>query len=564
MADTAKDTIYIDVDEDITGIIDKVRGSSEKIVALVLPKRATVLQSIVNMKLLKRTSDDEHKQVVLITSENNLLPMAGAVGLYVAKTLQSKPHVPEPPATPDGMEEIVHEPEESEEKEDKPVDKTKSLAVLSGLGLAAAADGEETIEVDNDVDDPPAGGKSKSKKNKKLKVPNFESFRMKLFLIGGAILALIIIWVLATKILPKSKLTITTDSSALSTSVSFTADTAAKNVDEANQILPATQKTFTKTDSEKVDASGQKDKGTKAAGQVSMKLTDCTKSQVTVPAGTIVSANSLNFVTQGDANMSSVVIGNQCKNSDYPTFSTATVNVVAQSAGDKYNLAATGYTVNGFSNVSGSGSAMSGGTSNVVKVVAQSDVDGAKQKMLDRNNDPARAELNKQMQADKLYPINDTFSVGTPAVTTAPNVGDEASSVTVNMTVSYTMLGVKQDDLKKIVENEIKKHIDASKQSILNNGIGNATTTIAEKKSDTVVKVALQTNAEAGAQLDANAIKKAVAGKKRGDTQNIIQARPGIKDVKIDYSPFWVGATPSRTSRITVIFKQPNGNTSTQ
>jgi len=98
----------------------------------------------------------------------------------------------------------------------------------------------------------------------------------------------------------------------------------------------------------------------------------------------------------------------------------------------------------------------------------------------------------------------------------------------------------------------------------LNNGIANAQTSVTSKTSDTNVKVSFQTSAEAGAQLDVNAIKKAVAGKKRGDTQTIIEARPGIKEVKIDYSPFWVGATPSRTSRITVIFLQPNGQPSKQ
>ena len=54
----AKDVIYIDVDDEITTIIDKVRSSQSKILALVLPKRATTLQSIVNMKLLKRSADE--------------------------------------------------------------------------------------------------------------------------------------------------------------------------------------------------------------------------------------------------------------------------------------------------------------------------------------------------------------------------------------------------------------------------------------------------------------------------------------------------------------------------
>ena len=99
MATTAKDTIYIDIDDEITSIIDKVQASKHKIVALVLPKRATTLQSIVNMRLLKRTGEETEKHIVLITSEASLLPLAGIVGMYVAKTLQTKPAIPAAPAS---------------------------------------------------------------------------------------------------------------------------------------------------------------------------------------------------------------------------------------------------------------------------------------------------------------------------------------------------------------------------------------------------------------------------------------------------------------------------------
>jgi hypothetical protein len=97
VAEPSKDNIYVDVDDEITAIIDKVRASQAKIVALVLPKRASVLQSVVNMKLLKRSADDAGKKLVLITSEQGLLPLAGSVGVFVASSLQSRPEVPEAP-----------------------------------------------------------------------------------------------------------------------------------------------------------------------------------------------------------------------------------------------------------------------------------------------------------------------------------------------------------------------------------------------------------------------------------------------------------------------------------
>src|SRR4051794_40738177 len=89
-----KETIYIDVEDEITAIIDKVEASKSKIVVLMLPKRATTLQSVVNMRLMKRAADTAKKNLVLVTSESALLPLAGAAGLHVAKDLKSAPEVP--------------------------------------------------------------------------------------------------------------------------------------------------------------------------------------------------------------------------------------------------------------------------------------------------------------------------------------------------------------------------------------------------------------------------------------------------------------------------------------
>ena len=63
-----KDVIYIDTEDDITSIIEKVKASSEKIIALVPPKRVGVLQSAVNLKLLQKSAEADDKRIVLITT----------------------------------------------------------------------------------------------------------------------------------------------------------------------------------------------------------------------------------------------------------------------------------------------------------------------------------------------------------------------------------------------------------------------------------------------------------------------------------------------------------------
>src|SRR6266496_584582 len=88
-----KDVIYIDIEDDITSIIEKIKKADAKIVALVPPKRVGSLQSVVNLKLLVRAADASDHRVVLITSDKALTNLAAGISIPVAKNLQSKPEV---------------------------------------------------------------------------------------------------------------------------------------------------------------------------------------------------------------------------------------------------------------------------------------------------------------------------------------------------------------------------------------------------------------------------------------------------------------------------------------
>lgn len=558
MSEATKDTIYIDIDDEITGIIDKVRGSKHKIVALVLPKRATTLQSIVNMKLLKRTATDSKKNLVLITSETSLLPLAGAVGLHVAKNLQTKPAIPAVPTAPDEIETIA-EAEEPLEAPDTAVDATKPVGELAGLPSVAA---EEVIQIDNTNDGSEkvvgAAAAKTAKKNKKLKVPNFEKFRLRLVLAGLALIALITGWYTLFYVLPKAKVTIQTDNTSITSTLSVTLDTAAETLDEAGLIVPAEYKEFKKTTTEKVAATGQKDVGTKASGTVT--IINCTDNPIKISAGTGVSSGSLTYILQSSVSMDAgdFTSGGQCKsNGDHVDSAAA----IAQNNGDQYNIPGRTLTIAGVSgDVRATTDGMSGGTSKKVTIVSGQDVETAKQKLTSQDTTEASEELEKQFEAENLYGITETVVAGTPTITASPAIDQEGSEVTVTAVTTYTMFGAMRDDLKKLVENDAKKQIDTAKQKLLSDGIDEAVFSSQSQNGKVSAKIQLQTTVAAGAEINPDDIKQYVAGKKRGEAENYIKDRPGVKDVTISYSPFYVLSTPKKTSQISVVIEQINGN----
>lgn len=584
MSDAGKDTIYIDVDDEITSIIDKVVSSKHKIVALVLPKRAAVLQSIVNMKLLKRSGDAHKKNLVLITSEAGLMPLAGAVKLHVAKTLQSKPAIPSAPKIPsddlalndddnDGdedesdLDEVAQE-DDAEAEEPKEVDKAKSVGELAGAAAVGAklADDDEPIELDNDEEVPVAASKTgaapkdkkKSKSDKKPKIPNFNKFRKRTLLIGAGIVALIIVWLLGIFVLPKATVIIKTDNVSVNTELTFTASTSAEELDLEKNVIPAVKKEVKKTDAEKVPATGKKNVGEKATGTVTIKLANCAQNSASIPAGTGVSTAGVTFITQDNVDLKSFYPVFSCKNDSFPDYTSRTVKVVAQTPGDQYNISG-GRTFNvaGFPDASGvDSSAMSGGTSKEITVVSDQDVESAKSKLTDKSKNTASEELQKQLKDEDLFPIVDTLAGTPPAVTASPSVGAEASEVTVTSIVTYSMLGVKRDDLKKLVVNSAKDQIDSSKQSIGDDGLDKAVFKLGDKPLATDQKINVQTTLSTGAQIDEAALKAEIAGKKKGEVQQIIGARPGVKEVEVKYSPFWVYKTPKSVNKITLKFEQ--------
>ena len=554
-ASSQRETVYVDVDDEITAVIDKVQSAKGKIVALVLPKRAAVFQSVVNMKLLKRAATQQRKSLVLITSEAAILPLAGAVGLHVAQSLQSKPAVPTSPGAVSDAIVDADEPEvEVGGAPDPAIDRTRPVGELAAM---ATAD-EDAIEV-GDVDQEPGVPKkpaiAKKVFNRKLAVPNFELFRSRLFLLIFAIVVLGVGWLLAFRVLPKATVTIVTNNSTVNASVALTASLGAKETDAQKLVVPALQKQYKKTDTQKVTATGKKDMGTKASGSVTLALTDCSSDQVTIPQGAVVSSSGMSFLTQADVLLKSVKIGPSCQNNNFKDFSTATVKVSAQAPGDQYNLDARAYTVAGLSKVSASGSAMTGGTSKQVTVVSQTDVDAAKQKILDAAKQPATDEVTKQLKGEGYFPLSETFTIGDPLVTASPNVDSEATDVTVTVAVTYTMVGVKQDGVTQLVEAEIKKKIDTAQQNILNNGMDQASIKLEGRQgTDTPISVAV--TALAGVQQDAEEIKRFVIGKKRGEAIDQLSDRPGVKSASIEYNLPWVYSTPSSTSKITAVFKK--------
>ncbi len=425
--------------------------------------------------------------------------------------------------------------------------------------LAAASEAEEpeTIPLDDEeiaaaqAVGTPAPARAKVFRDKRLKVPNFDKFRLGLGLgIGGLVLLIIFIF-LATAVLPKARITLKTTSLPLSANFSLTADGAAKSLDEAKGVIPASLQTKDQTSSQTVNATGQQNNGDKASGSVTMNAGVCSSTVPSdVPAGTGLATGGLTYITQAKTSFAPVVLGGKC------TFqSTSSTAIKAQTGGSKYNVSGASFTVSGRSNINASGGA-SGGTDNIATVLSQSDVDSAKQKITSADTDKFTKDWQKTLEELDLYLITATLKLSDPGLSSSTPVGQAATTATVTVKITYTILAVKKDDLKKAVTGQINKQIDIKKQKLSDDDpLKGLSVSVASQESSTKATLQLSIDTTAIPILDVDGIKKTAAGQKTGDIRSALSILPGVQEVEVKFSPFWVSKAP-KASKITVIQEQ--------
>jgi hypothetical protein len=542
MTTAGKDTIYIDVEDEITAIIEKVVVAKHKIVAVVLPKRSTVFLSAVNLKLLKKASASAKKNLVLITSDPSIMSIAGSVGVHVAKTPTSKPIIPAAIAIR-GMEQKV-DIDDSEITEEAPI---------------ASPSDDDAIEIDN-TEPEEIRLDEKPKKKKVLKIPDFSSFKLRMGLGIGLAVLLVVLWIIGFVIMPQAVITINTDVTNTPVNSTVTARISATEVDTEANVIPAKLVQLDKVESTTVEATGEKNIGTRAEGTIN--LTNCIKSDgvQVVPAGTRFSAEGATFETTEQAILPEASFNpsqTRCISKDEGD--DKTVGAVAIEPGEKYNIGSQSL-ASSISGIVAVGSAMSGGTTQNVKVVSQADVDKATQEISGQSKNQALDELKKQLEDQNLKPLDVTLVEGTAKVVSEPAVGTEAGEVKVTRTVSYNMIGVSTESVNALLDSEIRKIMADKPQNIRDNGQNSVVFAVVDRPSADDIKLSMQTVSSIGPEIDQQAIKDQSAGQKRGDIEKRIESIEGVKSVSVEYTPFWITTTPKSAEKITLVFVEQDDN----
>lgn len=529
-----KDVIYIDVEDDITSIIEKLKGAKASIVALVPPRRLGVLQSVVNLKLLKRAADEAGKKAVLITSDKALISLTAGLNLPVARNLQSRPElIPAADADLDDNE------------------------VIEGEDLTAAPE-KEPAPAAITPKAAPAPKPLTPRPGKKFKVPNFDAFRKKAAIAGLIIAVLIAGLVWAVAYAPKATITIQAKTEKIEGKMSVTFDSELPRTEAKAGMVKAEIHEDKRNLTQAFTATGTKEVGEKAKGTITIRNCDYPDG-FTLQAGARFTSNS----GKGFVSTQSVTVpkftgsASSCSTSG-GSAGKADVNVEAAAIGDEYNVSGQTYSLPGISGkVDAVGSAMTGGSKRQITVVTQDDVNKAKAQLQQQDQNAIKSALKDGFD-DNMRALEDTFVAKEGTAAVQPGVDQEASQATLTVPMTYTMLGAKNDDISAVLSGYFEEKIDdKQKQGVFDNGYGRLEIKVGDKPSPQKALATLETDGHLGPNINTDELKKQLSGKRHGEIEGQVMRLPGIENVESKFSPFWVSKAP-KAERITIKLEVAN------
>ncbi len=560
------DALYLEVDEDITSAIDKLTKSTSSSVQIVVPKRSTLLQSIINLKLLKKAADSHHKQLVLVTSDRIATELAGRIGLAVAPSLGAKATIAAAPRPADlkAAEEIIDADDTddaipAESPKPQPI-KKKLLLTRRPLGdtppSAAAADG--TISAagslaagpDGDSTDP---APSSAGRSASPKIPNFNRMQRRITWLSLGVL-LVAGYMAFMYLGSNAKVTLYANGTKVDIDTTFTVDPASHSTDTAKAILAGQILTVSKDLTGPFTPTGKKDAGTKAAGTITV-YNEYDLSPHTLVAGTRFQApDGKIFRSKADATVPGATLSPV-----FPFTPTAgksnPIPVEADAAGDTYNEAPAKYIIPGYSGtmqdkIYGQGVQMSGGTTKTITVVTQADVDAAKTDLIDKDKDNATRDLQGHLPAGYVS-LPSSQATAIAKVSPNPDVDQEGDTASLTLKVAYTILAVKKTEYQALVQAQELKQIGRQNQ-IYNDGLDTAQVTAGDKDASSRQTFHLTTEAFGGTKIDTAALARQLHSQRYGDAVNIAQKQPGVSRAELALWPGWATTLPSRPSQISI------------
>ena len=563
-----KDTFYIEPEDDITDIINHIKASKQKIIALVPPKKLNVLRSSINLKLIARTAKMHDKAIVVVTTDPTLMKMAALSSLPFAKNLSSRPTLPSEFNEADleypAKAKKVSPSDEIEINEKAAPASSVSRVRTTNEDAANRANNTSNLTKNStmnlDSEEVAKNPEDEEADNQPKKILTLDSLKNRIII--GVVAAVLLIgsFVWAFILAPAAKISvkIKTIAENFSENVSFVTD-AKQAVSKDGKFFLETA-SLEKNSEVEFEATGEKNVGDKATGELrliatfDMSTTTATASRpdvATVPQGSAFAYRNLNFLTNQEVKIS---WDGSISNCDAGRHNgkcqvAKTVKATAIEGGVKYNIEAvsSGWQssvagVEGYAN-----SAFKGGTDKIQKIVTASDITKAKEKLTEA--DGVKEELFEKVPSDDIK-IEDSYKKVTADPTSSPAVDQPTENGKAKLTAktTYSVNYVDKAAVEEYVKSVVSTRLGGD-QKIYETG-----NIFIEKfqNNNNSVTAKIKATLKTGPEVTEQSVLEKSLGKKVGEVTTLIKSINGVSDVEVNTSFPWVRQIPNDANKVSI------------
>lgn len=544
-----EEIIYLEPDEEITSVIDKIKNTKGSSIGLVVPRNATILQSVVNLKLISKEAVTLGKQIAIVTADKIGRNLAAQVGLSVYNSVKEEKPVMSPAMPKVAHDEILEIDESDKLKvtEENIEDNDEEKSESESDSFKSTRMNVHHFQEDRPIIRWKAGERPVIQKNGREKEVEAESVRAvsrqierktKKLIWPFLLIILILSGVAFYLLYPVAQVNIFVKATDLKKTVPVIFTNTITVPSLAQNTFPSVLIEGVATDDQKFPATGQKNSGGKATGTVTFYNSLDSLSHK-YPVGTkLIASNKTYLTTSAVAIPGASVSGGQL----LPGQVTGTIE--AEAAGEDYNIKVAKLTIVGlaanqqsliYAQTNGD---LKGGFTKVVQVVSADDYNNALKKMTDSL--APKLDQDLQTKSAGLTMIDKSLVAPDPEVTSSSNVDQEATEFEMKVAVKKQIMAYNYTQFSNYLTQTLTSQVDAGKMVAIASANDLAFTIDKQAYDHGELDTSILVNAKIATKISSDVVKTNILGKSKSSAEKYILSQPDISRVTFEFRPsFW-------------------------
>lgn len=534
--------IYLETDEEITSVVDKLRKIKTRDVVLVAPKRCTLVQSIVNLKLLKKQAKLLSKKIILVTPDPQGQNLALKAGIPTKKELAGAEIPPEAIKPKVEKPKFKERPEKLKEEVILPpkIEKIKRVSISD---IVAKMEKEKVVPTKEELPKP------RPKVKAPPRVVLLPTFNIKMFFVFLAGIVFVC-FIVGLVILPTCTIIITpkTEPYIKDLEVVVAKD---KEFNLENKIVSAEERSFDiESTSKAFKTTGEKEVLSKAKGKVQVYNNYSSETQILTSGSKLKSSSGLGYLT-----LTQIEIPGAKVEGGRMIPGQIEVEIEAENAGEEYNATSAKFTIPSLPSdmqktIWAEGN-VSGGESKKIKVVSKKDINDAQALLVSELYDKLKKELESKMTKGERF-TDEATSKEVQILELSAKEGDEVSEFKMKIKVKIQTLVFEEQDIQRLIDQELRRSIPQEKYLIEDKEKEINFEVISFDPASSSIRLKVLIRETVAWKIDKKQIRKDLPGKTAEEAKEYLLADLHIKEVQVNLWPVWVKSVPYMEKKINI------------